>query len=296
MIAASLGVGFFLSPIEANAYNLHTWVVDWDKSSYQEYSQRKYNSVSNFAVSFNEDLSMNIPEQFKGKNVYLSFVNDLSNSPKDQDLLAKLLHDDVTINNLIDDMINASKDYKGIEVDFEGFWKNPALTKQYMIFTYRLYHQCLKHNLKLRIVLEPSFTTQDYIKGPEYVVMCYNLYGKHSGPGAKATKKLIEPIVEKMKMIPSQRGVAIATGGCIWEVNNTRYLNEEDCYKIIPKDKYMRDGASYDLTYEGKDTIIYVADVETLNHQIELLHKLDMNNIYLWRLGGNVNLKKLNTK
>jgi hypothetical protein len=55
IIASSIGIGFILFPIEANAYNLHTWVVDWDRTSYQEYS-RKYNSVSNFAVSFNEDL------------------------------------------------------------------------------------------------------------------------------------------------------------------------------------------------------------------------------------------------
>jgi hypothetical protein len=284
MIATSIGIGFILSPIEANAYNLHTWVVDWDKSSYQEYSQRKYNSVSNFAVSFNEDLSMNIPKQFKGKNVYLSFVNDLSNSPKDQDLLAKLLHDDVTINNLIDDMINVSKDYKGIEVDFEGFWKNPALTKQYMIFTYRLYHQCLKHNLKLRIVLEPSFTVQDYIKGPEYVVMCYNLYGKHSTPGPKADYDFLDRLVMKSKILPKV-SFAIANGGCVWSVSGgTKYLTYNEIQKLNPKDVF-RDKSDV-LVGRVNDGVVYYADNTTMKKWKQYLNDKGYD-VAIWRLGGN---------
>lgn len=279
------------------------WITYFDEEKgIKDYQQvkNKIDSLSLFQVNYKngEPVLHQFENKIKAKNTYLTFVNDTETIQKDSQLLKQIFNDESQINKMIS--LTKSQKCKGIELDFENFWDDKRLIKDYFTFTYRLYSACLKNDLKLRIILEPKAlkysTSEDYIHGPEYVVMLYNLYGKHSGPGAKATDKWIEQIVEKMKIIPGNRGVAIATGGCVWEKDNTRYLSEEDCYKLISKEQYMRDSASYDLTYEGKDTIIYVADIETINHQIELLHKNDMNNIYLWRLGGNINLKKLNTK
>ena len=293
-------IGFsIISPINVSANTLGTWLTYYDEENgLKDYKQikNKINSLSLFQVSYKngEPVLHKFNNKIKAKNTYLTFVNDTTKSQKDTDLLKHIFNDKTQISKMI--ALTKEQNCTGIELDFENFWNDEKLIKEYFSFTYRLYKECLFNNLKLRIILEPKAlnhsTSTDYINGPEYVVMLYNLYGKHSGPGAKATDDWIEKTINKMEILPN-KSVAISSGGCIWEVNNTRYISEEDCYKIIPKDKYMRDGASYDLTYEGKDKIIYVADVETLNHQIDLIHKNGIENIYLWKLGGNVNLKKI---
>jgi spore germination protein YaaH len=227
---------------------------------------------------------MNVPDKFNGKNVYLSFVNDLQDSPKDQELLRDLFHNDESMNHLINEMIKNSQGYYGIELDFEGFWKDKELTQKYMLFTYRLYYQCIKHDLKLRIVLEPSFTEQDYMKGPEYVVMCYNLYGKHSTPGPKANYEFIDKLVEKAKILPKV-SFAIANGGCVWTVSGgAKYLTYNEIQKLKPKDVF-RDSSDA-LIGRIDDGVTYYADDTTIKKWKRYLNDKGYD-VAIWRLGGN---------
>lgn len=278
----ALGIGIFNNPIPVDA-STHAWVVDWDNSSYIEYKKNKshYSGVSNFAVSFNEDLSMAIPRKIESKHAYLSFVNDSTKIAKSQELLEVLLKDDGSMDNLIFNMIEASKDYYGIELDFEGFWKNEVLTKQYMRFTYRLYRQCLKNNLKLRIVLEPSFTKQDFIKGPEYVVMAYNLYGKHSGPGPKANYEFIDKLIEKSKILPDA-SFAIANGGCLWG-EKPMYLTYNQIQNLEPTN-IIRDKSDV-LVADTKQGKVWYADEVTIENWTKYINNKGYN-VSIWRLGG----------
>jgi len=279
----ALGIGLFNNPILVDA-STHAWVVDWDNSSYIEYKRDKshYSGVSNFAVTFNEDLSMSMPKEIKGKNTYLSFVNDNVKVAKSQDLLKELLRDDHSMDKLISNMIKASKGYYGIELDFEGFWKNKELTKKYMQFTYRLYRQCLKNNLKLRIILEPSFTNQDFIKGPEYVVMAYNLYGKHSSPGPKANYEFIDKLIEKSKVLPNV-SFAIANGGCLW-ANKPIYLTYNQIQYLEPTN-IIRDKSDV-LVADTKQGKVWYADEVTIKNWTKYINNKGYN-VSIWRLGGN---------
>lgn len=278
----ALGISVFNNPIPVDA-STHAWVVDWDNSSYIEYKKNKshYSGVSNFAVSFNEDLSFILPKEIEASNKYLSFVNDTNFVPKSQSLLDLILKDDKVADKVISNMIQASKGYSGIELDFEGFWKNEALTKQYMRFTYRLYRQCLKNNLKLRIVLEPSFTKQDFIKGPEYIVMAYNLYGKHSGPGPKANYEFIDKLIEKSKILPSV-SFAIANGGCLWG-EKPIYLTYNQIQTLNPTNiKRDKSDVLEADTEQGK---VWYADEVTIENWTKYINSKGYN-VSIWRLGG----------
>ena len=279
----ALGIGIFNNPIPVDA-STHAWVVDWDNSSYIEYKKNKshYSGVSNFAVSFNENLSFILPKEIEASNKYLSFVNDTNFVPKSQSLLDLILKDDKVADKVISNMIQASKGYSGIELDFEGFWKNEALTKQYMRFTYRLYRQCLKNNLKLRIVLEPSFTKQDFIKGPEYVVMAYNLYGKHSGPGPKANYEFIDKLIEKSKILPDV-SFAIANGGCLWG-EKPMYLTYNQIQNLEPTN-IVRDKSDV-LVADTKQGKVWYADEVTIENWTKYINNKGYN-VSIWRLGGN---------
>jgi len=85
-------------------------------------------------------------------------------------------------------------------------------------FINKLYRRAQGCGLKLRVVLEPRalVSTTDFPPGSEYVIMLYNLYGLHSGPGPKANKDFIETTLERMNLLPADKTVAFATGGCMW--------------------------------------------------------------------------------
>ena len=217
--------------------------------------------------------------------MYLSFVNDYNGIQKSQPLLEELLKDDKSTNKLIDDMIAASDGYYGIELDFEGFWKNESLTNKYMILTYRLYRECLRHNLKLRIVLEPSFTKQQYIAGPEYVIMCYNLYGKHSGPGPKADYEFLEKLVVKSKSLPKV-SFAIANGGCLWGREGARYLTYSQIQTLSPKN-VTRDKSDV-LVGETSLGKVWYADEMTIKKWKKFFNDKGYD-VAIWRLGGGGN-------
>lgn len=308
---------------------LSAWMAEWDaKSGQAEFKKWKnrLNAVSCFAVYYDQedkpyatkelrDLAKQAKKGKDGSIRYLSFVNDSmqkdgSSKEKDTELLKRLLADEESMNTQIERMIALTKelDCSGIELDFEKQWKDEAVGKRYLDFTYLLSSACTKNGLKLRIILEPSAPMDaEFCKGPEYIVMLYNLYGKHSDPGPKADGAFIRKTIKKMESLPGEKAVAIATGGCLWEkegkifgsYTKKQFLTEEEAislqkkYKAEPK----RDEESADLffTYEakGKSCEVWYADSETLNAWITAAAKEGVSHVAVWRLGGNREIDKV---
>ncbi|WP_378955802.1 hypothetical protein [Pelosinus sp. sgz500959] len=299
------------------------WVAYWDLDAGEKDLDRigeRLDQVSYFAAYFDNNDRVFIPKELsdkknelkkkKGKyETYLTFVNDKQTIDgvvvmKDIEVLRRLFSDEISMEKHIDDIIvlTLQGGYDGIEIDYERIWKDGKIGQSFLTFAEKLYKKSLENNLDLRIVLEPStpFTSIDFVRGPQYVVMFYNLYGLHSEPGAKANKEFIEKISTRMKVLPGERSVAFSTGGCVWGDNGEkRFLTEVDA-KILAVTygvETKRDEESQCVVFNYKDMgvtyEVWYADVKTLNYWIAIAKKQGENNISLWRLGGNVDINKI---
>lgn len=305
-------------PIKTSA-----WLAYWDLESGEkdlEKLENKLEELSYFGAYFDKSDHMSIPKELtdkhnelkkkKGRSLaYLTFVNDKQNSDgsvvlKDTEVLRRLFADDASMDKHIDEIIALTLHggYKGIEIDYERIWKDEKVSKDFIKFTDKLYAKALKNNLKLRIVLEPStpFFTANFSTGPEYVVMLYNLYGLHSAPGPKANKEFIQKVIRRMEVLPGEKSVAFSTGGCIWGDNGKkRFLTEVEAENLAAlygtEPKRDQDSQCIYFEYQDKGVFyqVWYADVATLNYWISIAKEQGVNDISLWRLGGNVDIDKI---
>lgn len=298
------------------------WLAYWDIPAGEKDLQKmgkKLDQLSYFGAYFDKNDHLFIPQELQdGKNeliktkgnykTYLTFVNDKQNPDgsavlKDVEVLRRLFADDAAMEKHIDEMIALTLQggYDGIEIDYERIWSDEKIAQLYIKFVNKLYIKALEHNLKLRIVLEPGAPfAAGFVKGPEYVVMFYNLYGLHSEPGPKANKEFIQKTLTRMAALPGEKSVAFATGGCLWGDNGKKSLLTEAEARTLAITQGIdpqRDEASQCIVFDYKDKggtyQVWYADVKTLNYWIALAKERGINNISLWRLGGNVDIDKI---
>lgn len=289
-------------------YNI--WTVYWDmpqKAKQWDFIDKKYNSSSFFASYFNKNEELFIPEKIlsniknSGHNKkYLTFVNDVLTDDKtkfkDINIVKDVLSDEQKQKKHADMIIKLTKEAKctGIDLDYEQVFKDEHTSKLYLDFIKLLYKKALKENLDLRVVLEPNvdFAKYKFPKGPQYIVMLYNLYGTHSEvDGPKANYAFIEKVINKMDYLPNNRGVALSTGGCYWSsTGNKKFITTKEAEKLINKYKIMpkRDNESMALYFEYNDEMgvnykIWYADDITMKSWINKVEELGIENISIWK-------------
>ena len=292
------------------------WLVYWDAQngvSESNASDKKYTSVSYFAAYFNEQDALFIPEgfqeekailkqpEFKPQYEYLTVVNDIAgkskNSFKDINVVKRVLDGDAKRILHAYEIIELAQTYhcNGIDLDYEQIFKDPIAAEDYIKFIKILYDKASVHNIKLRVILEPSvkFSNYDFPKGPQYIVMFYNLYGLHSGPGPKADFSFIEATAERMKALPAPIGVAFSTGGCIWGDNGEKKFISGQAAKSLAQEQHAsqkRDAKSDDLYFSfAKDNVNYTvwyADQDTLESWEKKAAALGLHSVSIWRLGN----------
>lgn len=301
----------------------YAWVVYWDQDNgLQEldHVSQHLAGISIFAVSFDSQGNFFYPDNWgkfvqktsrvKGLTKFLTVVNDVfletgNSLPKDKEILRLLFKDEQASLDHARKLVLLTKagNYDGLEIDYEGFWKDPLLVQSYQRFLAQLTLEAEKNNMPLRIVLEPSvpFGTVTWPHGPEYVVMLYNLYGSHTTIGGpKADKKLIVKTILSMVNLPDEHSIALATGGCIWENGAKGHLITED--EAVKMQKYLkglpvRDMDSHVIHFQylrGKTKgECWYADGETIRYWRSLVRTLGVKNIFLWRLGHNREVRLL---
>ena len=308
---------------EAIDMSRSAWIAYWDLNSGEKDLARlgkKVGKLVYFAAFFDELDRLFVPQQLQDvKNeqlrkkhhaeTYLSVVNDKKNLSgsvvlKDTELLKRVLATDDLIDKHIADIIGLALkgEYDGIEIDYERVWKDEVVSKQFVKFVNRIALKARENNLQLRIVLEPNspFASKQFVAGPEYVIMFYNLFGTHSGPGPKANKEFIDKLLGRIAELPGEKTAAFSLGGCIWGSDGKKqYITEQEAityakaYDATPR----RDEASQSLyfQYENENVTyhIWYADVITLNYWQKLAKDKGIKNISLWRLGGNPEIEKI---
>ena len=315
---------FVTNNIDKLDMNKAAWLVYWDLDSGEKdlvKLGKKMGKLSYFCAYFDELDRLFVPSGIvdaatihKGRKLqaetYLSFVNDKRRMDgtfvlKDLEVLRRWLSKEDLMDKHIDDIIEITKkmDLDGVEIDYERVWKDEAIGKLFLRFVDKLYSRARDNKLKVRVVLEPNtpFTTSAFTKGPEYVVMFYNLYGLHSGPGPKANKSFILKVLKQMENLPGEKAAAFSMGGSLWGSNGKKQLITEQeakalasAHNVVP----VRDEESQSLFFEYVNEEVryqvWYADITTLNYWSSIVKAQGVNKVNLWRLGGNIDINKMN--
>jgi len=301
---------------------LSAWAVSWDKSGLAEYkkTEKLWDSISTFAAGYDEKGNLLLPadlpakEDFKGKPFYLTIVNDRISEgnlkEKDPSILTEILKTEESRRKEARRIIALAERVGagGIDIDFERFGKDEELIGKFCDFTRLLSLEALPAHKKVRIILEPSMPMDaPYSTGAEYVVMMYNLYGTHSGPGPKADGDFIEKTLKKMENLPGKKAAAFSTGGCMWKdaalggliKGKGKFITQKEAEDLLKahKVKTERNPESAALHFEYKEKgahyDVWYADHETLNAWITLAARAGIPSVHIWRLGGNPDLKDI---
>lgn len=307
---------------------LSAWITDWQwKTGLDDllHLGDSLDSLQLFAAYFDDqdhlyftdDMNQGMPQilHTTGNNgltdVTLTVVNDRFDGQgkvvqKDPELITRLVASKTSRKQHIDELVNMVNKYGfgGIEIDYERIsnkdWNNVCL------FIKELYERMDAEGKTLRVVLEPKAKvgTLPLPKGPVYVMMAYNLYGTHSGPGPKADNELITQLAKKMKKIPGDHVIALSLGGFDWSDNGqVKALTEKQAIRLVQSSLSIpvRDKNSGSLHFSYKDAngiqhTVWYADNETLVQWMDVAAKAGITNIALWRLGeiGDGTLKTLN--
>ncbi len=294
------------------------WNAYWNLEGAEEQTEKMADHIQNvnfFAAYFDKDDKTFIPDatkefydansalyRQKGWNCYLTIVNDQiladgSSSLKSTELLYRLLETEEAYQAHAEELIALVKEagYEGLEIDYENIRKDMVLWDYFMQFTKYLYERCTEEGILLRIVIESNIDTQSisWVEGPVYCVMCYNLYGTHSGPGPKADKEFLEEIMEKMRYVPGKVDYALANGGFDWDENGgiaSLTTEQAEAEAVQYQAEVIRDEASgvnhFEYEDENQDCHeVWYGDDETLQIWMGWLQSGDNWNYSIWRLG-----------
>ena len=242
---------------------------------------------------------------FGNTPVYLTVVNDLTtisgknNRLKDPQLVRRLLADPAARAAHIEALIALTRrnGFSGLEIDYENI--EAEVWPQFLAFVATLHQRTQREGLALSVLLQPQarYLGSPLPQGPQYVLMGYNLFGSHSGPGPKATPEFLAQQAQSLRAIGAldATALALATGGYDWTgPKAAAQIDEAAAATLLARaqaasrrsapDGYLvsryRDnaGASHEIWY---------ADAQTLTTLWQAAHDAGFSRLVVWRLGGN---------
>lgn len=311
-----LSAGIY-SGAAAESYQYGAWMPYWEyDDSIQELNSLtdKLDKVIAFACIFdaNDDVLMldetesmlhELQKDCKGTGtaVYLSVVNDIEvdigvYDNKNTDLLRRLFADEESMALHLESLVGLIDQYRltGIELDYENIRTDTELWAQYTAFIEMAWSVCKRDGIQLRIVLPwnaPVYV--DLPQGPEYSVMCYNLFGYHSGPGPKADVAFLQETCDYYQSLLPNVSMAFATGGFDWHDGEITSLTQQQaeenlCLADAMPIRNADSGALcaiYD--FDGETHEVWYADAETLAIWRDTCVKNGYSSFDFFRLGGN---------
>ncbi len=296
---------------------LTAWLVDWDAGSGRDEAMALGSVLAStqiFAAYFDENDNPYIPEKyrewlrdnreelFRNSDFHLTIVNDIvpasgESAEKDPDLLSRLLATPEARERHRHALVDLAESVgcAGLDIDYERIKSEdwPA----FLDFAAGLDRDLSSRGLALRVVLEPKklYLETPLPKGPEYVLMAYNLFGGHSGPGPKADPEFIFRLREWCENGGNTMRLALSAGGFVWRENGkTRSVTENQAAELALQNdvKMRRDPISLYLNYSyqdenGETFTVWYADGVTFRNLIQAGRAADFTDFALWRLGGN---------
>lgn len=310
-----------LPPVLAEPPSSAAWITYWDADNGVREAalhEKRFDALVYFAAYFDTDDALYYPPELEemqaqlktllpqaSQHGYLSIVNDYTVAPeryelKSQPLLKRLLQSGAQRRiQLANDIVKTTLDlgYQGIEIDFEGILNNLPLWEDFFAFLIDLHEKAKAQGLPLRVLLEPRtpMAQLSFPEGPRYIMMCYNLYGYHSGPGPKANSEFLKSMVSKMSVLPqASRGFALALGGFDWSQGKVSQLTMQAAQRMLKASgaQLHRQEEAAHFSYRdetGHLHEVWYADEVTLAYWTGVLTGLGEKHIDYWKLGENLN-------
>lgn len=291
-----------------------TWIVYWDaKAGIEEAAAM--DPIPDRLIAFEalfdpeeyvvlepeaEEMLREMQNRFPAERIWLSVVNDLAKkeggySNKDRNLLRDLLATPESRESHIRELTSLAEEWqiRGIEIDYENIHGDRELWQKFAAFITELYSTLKARGIALRVCLEwDSIMYMEMPEGPEYSIMCYSLYGYHSGPGPKADRGFLEKVAS-LYQGREDCCMALATGGYDWKGNQAeREVTEKQAEEIF-RSRNMRPGRDPESgamrgTYlqDGEEHTVWYADAETLKKWMGILTEYGYDRFDFFRLGG----------
>lgn len=268
------------------------WCVYWDTDGISRFEEAgSYRQQILFACYYREDGSVYMPQNLKEMaedaaarqnsevRRYLSFVNDVlyedgTAAQKEAWIVQKLLADPGRQAACAKEMLTVAKEAacQGVEVDFEKI-RSEALWQSYLSFIQILQKLADEEQMVVRIVLGVDTPAEQlaFPEGPDYVVMAYNLYGYHSGPGPKADIAFVREQTRRFLILPSLE-IALANGGFDWDADGnvtealtvTQAKERAEQYACRPVRDEKSGALQYSYLAEDGWRTVWYADEQTI--------------------------------
>ncbi|MGL5977749.1 MAG: hypothetical protein ACRCZJ_01975, partial [Erysipelotrichaceae bacterium] len=250
------------------------WLVYWDVddgSREASMLSEQWSEMIYFGTYFDENNELVLPsaltqtktlldESLTSVKPILSIVNDQvladgSSILKSSDVLQIIFQSQSTQQEHANDLVNLAlaQGYQGIELDYEAIRNDLSLWNDYLDFITILYDLCQVNDLSLRVLLEPGAPIADleFPQGPQYVMMCYNLYGYNLTPGPKANADFLATMVEKMQLVSNNRGFALASDGYDFSQSEVKSITSLEAMTLLEAkgETIYRDEASQSVVF-----------------------------------------------
>lgn len=307
---------------ESETPSLAAWVAYWDMDTAKDELNAvtgDMDTICHFAAYFDSNHVPFIPEATteyhlwqveneatKNMETYLTFVNDIDleegSSLKDTQLLYELFHSPESMKTHAAQILSMTVQggYDGIEIDYEAIRKDIVLWNLFIDFIEELMVQADALGIKVRVLLEPNVPIDKltFPEGPEYVMMCYNLHGHGTEPGAKADQDFLRQMVGIMEQLPGTINFALATGGFDFaedgSVAQVTLSQAQELQKMVSAEAF-RDEQSCALYFDyvdesGRGHQVWYADEETLGAWMNVIREEGHERFTIWRLGGNITI------
>uniref|UniRef100_I2PYW9 Putative glycosyl hydrolase n=1 Tax=Desulfovibrio sp. U5L TaxID=596152 RepID=I2PYW9_9BACT len=304
----------------AAAGRLSAWIADWDLTrGLAEWRAHPglFDEIRVFAAYFDEkDRPYLAPEWaallgsdaravFGRTPVFLTVVNDLvtasgqGNRLKDPELARRLVSGPEARARHIATLLALAARYgfSGLEIDYEEV---PApVWPEFLLFVSELQTQARARGLALSVLLQPQrrYLAAPLPAGPDYVLMGYNLFGSHSGPGPKATPAFLAEQAAALRALGALEatGLALSTGGFDWTGGKAaRQLDEAEAGALLARTKAATTRSADDgylvsryRDGKGQDHEVWHADAKTLATLWTAARSAGFGRLVVWRLGGN---------
>ncbi len=306
----------FPSAGQAGGLSYGVWLPYWEIDAAMDEAKRvtgKVDTFVAFACQFNSRDQIFVPPEtheilsslsgppFGDAEIFISVVNDFEVEYgkfelKSAALMRRLFGSHESQSRHIEQLISLIDTYQpdGLELDYENFDGDPDLWSSYVGLISKLWSICQREGIKLRVALEsdaPKYAM--FPEGPEYSVMCYNLFGSHGGPGPKADYEFLEEICKLYLNVPGRVRMAFATGGFDWTGRKTTALTQEQINRQLKQagvepERDPHSGAMRAVYREdGVGHEVWYADGQTLAMWRDTCLEYGYDSFDLFRLGGN---------
>lgn len=285
----------------------YIWAVYWDSDG-AALEECGIGRVGLFAANFDENGSLYVQENtlFLARALlgsetkrYLTVVNDVTrergdSSLKDTGILYEKLSREDRARSHAKELVRLAKDCgcDGLEIDYERIRQDRTLWNFFLRFLALLQEEA--GDLPVRVLLEPGTPAEEltFPEGPEYVVMCYNLFGAGTEPGPKADRAFLLELKRRFSSLPSV-GFALANGGYFWtEDGAVTSLTTAQAEALAAETdaKPIRDPKSgavhYQCNRNGQTVQVWYGDDQTLGYWASVLRENSPAGISIWRLNG----------